>query len=73
MQQSVIARLELAEQPPSLEARGATLRRDLIAVAARFARHGRGHIIVRLPGGWHRQAAWMNLLDAACGPPAAPA
>jgi hypothetical protein len=63
MQQSVIARLELAEQPPSLEARGATLRRDLIAVAARFARHG----------GWHRQAAWMNLLDAACGPPAAPA
>ncbi|MGH3274028.1 MAG: transposase, partial [Streptosporangiaceae bacterium] len=57
--------------PASAKARGATLRRDLIAVAARIARHGHGHITVHLPEGWHRQAEWMNLLDAACGPPAA--
>ena len=55
--------------PACAKARGATLRRDLIAVAARTARHGRGHITVHLPAGWHRQAEWMNLLDAACGPP----
>jgi hypothetical protein len=55
------------------KARGATLRRDLIHVAARIARHGRGHLTVHLPTGWHRQAGWMNLFDAACGPPAATA
>jgi hypothetical protein len=54
-------------------ARTATLRRDLIGVAARIARHGRGHITLHLPEGWHRQAEWMNLFEAACGPPAAPA
>jgi hypothetical protein len=54
-------------------ARGATLRRDLIDVAARTARHGRGHITVHLPDGWHRQAEWMNLFEAACGPPPAQA
>ncbi len=52
------------------KARGATLRRDLIDVAARIARHGRGHITVHLPEGWHHQAEWMNLLQAATGPPA---
>jgi hypothetical protein len=52
------------------KARGATVRRDLINVAARTARHGRGHITLHLPGGWHRQHEWMNLLEAACGPPA---
>ena len=36
------------------KARGATLRRDLIDVAARTARHGRGHITLHLPDGWHR-------------------
>ena len=51
-------------------ARGATLRRDLIDVAARTARHGRGHLTVHLPEGWHRQHEWMNLFEAACGPPA---
>jgi Transposase DDE domain group 1 len=55
------------------KARGATLRRDLIDVAARIARHGRGHITLHLPEGWHRQAEWMNLFEAACGPPAAAA
>jgi hypothetical protein len=52
------------------KARGATLRRDLIDVAARTARHGRGQITLHLPEGWHRQAEWMNLFEAACGPPA---
>jgi len=55
------------------KARGATVRRDLIDVAARTARHGRGHITLHLPAGWHREHEWMNLFTAACGPPAATA
>jgi hypothetical protein len=51
------------------KARGATIRRDLIDVAARTARHGRGHITLHLPDGWHRRQEWMNLFAAACGPP----
>ncbi len=51
-------------------ARAATLRRDLIAVAARIARHGRGHITLHLPEYWHRETEWMNLFETACGPPA---
>jgi GntR family transcriptional regulator/MocR family aminotransferase len=51
-------------------ARGATIRSHLIAVAARVARHGRGDITLHLPEGWHREQEWMNLFDAACGPPA---
>jgi hypothetical protein len=54
-------------------ARGSTLRRDLIAVAARTARHGRGHLTLHLPQDWHRETGWMNLFDATCGPPAAAA
>ena len=52
------------------KARGATLRRDLIDVAARTARHGRGEITLHLPEGWHREPEWMNLFEAASGPPA---
>jgi Transposase DDE domain group 1 len=52
------------------KARGATLRRDLIDVAARLARHGRGHITVHLPEDWHHEHEWMNLFEAATGPPA---
>jgi hypothetical protein len=52
------------------KARGATIRGQLIAVAARIARHGRGHITLHLPEGWHRQTRWMSLFEAACGPPA---
>jgi hypothetical protein len=52
------------------KARGATLRRDLIDVAARLARHGRGEITLHLPEEWHREQEWMNLFEAACGPPA---
>jgi hypothetical protein len=55
------------------KARGATLRRDLIDVAARTARHGHGHITLHLPDGWHREQDWISLFEAACGPPAAPA
>jgi hypothetical protein len=55
------------------KARGATIRRQLIAVAARIARHGRGHITLHLPEGRHCQHGWMNLFDAACRPPEAAA
>ena len=55
------------------KARGATIRSQLIAVAARIARHGRGHITMHLPGSWHHETGWMNLFEAACGPPAAAA
>jgi hypothetical protein len=58
---------------PFAKARAATIRRDLIAVAARTARHGRGHLTLHLPDGWHRQHEWLNLLAAANGPPAAAA
>jgi hypothetical protein len=58
---------------PHAKARAATVRRDLIAVAARTARHGRGHITLHLPEGWHREHEWLSLWDAACGPPAAAA
>ena len=51
-------------------ARGATIRRDLIDVAARLARTGRGGLTLHLPCAWHRQHEWMNLFAAACGPPA---
>jgi hypothetical protein len=53
---------------PFAKARAATIRRDLIAVAARTARHGRGHLTLHLPEGWHREHEWLTLL-AACGPP----
>lgn len=55
------------------KARGATVRRDLIAVAGRTARHGRGHLTVHLPEGWHREQEWASLFHAATGPPAAAA
>jgi len=38
---------------PFAKARAATIRRDLIDVA-RTARHGRGHLTLHLPEGWHR-------------------
>src|SRR5690348_1185955 len=47
------------------KARGATIRRDLIDVAARTARHGRGEITLHLPEGWHHEQEWMNLFEAA--------
>jgi hypothetical protein len=58
---------------PFAKASAATIRRDLIAIAARTARHGRGHITLHLPEAWHREQEWLNLLATACGPPAAAA
>ncbi|HEV2376049.1 MAG TPA: IS1380 family transposase [Streptosporangiaceae bacterium] len=55
--------------PTCANARGATLRRDLIDVAARTARHGRGHLTLHLPEGWHREHEWNSLFEATCGPP----
>jgi Transposase DDE domain group 1 len=55
------------------KARAATVRRDLVAVAARTARHGRGNLTLHLPEGWHRECEWRDLFEAACGPPAAAA
>ncbi len=55
------------------KAGGATLRRDLISVAAPIARHGRGQITLHLRQDWHRETEWMSLFEAACGPPALPA
>ena len=56
--------------PFHARARSATIRAGLITVAARIARHGRGHITLHLPEGWHRETGWLNLFEAACGPPA---
>jgi Transposase DDE domain group 1 len=55
--------------PAHARARGATIRRDLIHVAARTARHGRSCLTLHLPAGWHRQSEWQNLFQAGCGPP----
>jgi hypothetical protein len=52
------------------KARTATIRRDLVTLAARTARHGRGNLTLHLPAGHHRQQAWLNLWTEACGPPA---
>lgn len=55
---------------PLARARTATVRRDLVAVAARTVRHGRGNLTLHLPEGHHREHEWLSLWDAACGPPA---
>jgi Transposase DDE domain group 1 len=54
-------------------ARAATIRRDLVTVAGRTARHGRDRLTLHLPEEWHREREWRNLWEAACGPPAAAA
>ncbi len=40
------------------KARSATIRSQLTSVAARIARHGRGHITLHLPEGWHHETGW---------------
>ena len=55
--------------PRHARARGATIRADLIDVAARLARHGRGHLTLHLPAGWHREHEWLTLFQACCRPP----
>lgn len=52
-------------------ARGATLRRHLIAVPTRIARHGRGHLTLHLPAHWRWQPAWLNAFTTTHDPPPA--
>jgi hypothetical protein len=70
MAQNLVRAAGALAGPLHARARAATIRRDLITVAARTARHGRGHLALHLPGNWHREQEWLNLWDAACGPPA---
>jgi hypothetical protein len=70
MSQNLLRAAGTLAGPLHAKARAATIRRDLIAVAARTARHGRGHITLHLPEGWHREQQWLTLWHAACGPPA---
>jgi hypothetical protein len=51
------------------KARTAAIRRDLVTMPARTARHGRGNLVLHLPAGHHREQAWLNRWTAACGPP----
>jgi hypothetical protein len=69
MAQNLVRAAGALAGPLHAKARAATIRRDLIAVAARAARHGRGHLTLHLPEHWHREQEWMNLWHAACGPP----
>jgi hypothetical protein len=55
---------------PWAKARTATVRRDLVTIGARTARHGRGNLVLHLPAGHHREQAWQNLWTDICGPPA---
>ena len=51
------------------EATTATLRRQLITIAARVTRSARRSTL-RLPAAWPWAAAWQRLFTAATGPPA---
>jgi hypothetical protein len=59
--------------PRHARARGATVRADLIDVAARIApRHGRGRITLHLPEFWHRGCDCLDLFrGSGSGPPRA--
>jgi hypothetical protein len=58
--------------PQHAKARGATIRAELIDVAARIARHGRRRITLHLPEFWHREYDWQDMFRASgCGPPRA--
>jgi len=50
-------------------ARGATVRRHLVTIAGRVARHARG-ITIHLPEHWPWQHAWQRLFTAVHAPPA---
>jgi hypothetical protein len=68
MAQNLVRAAGTLAGPLHAKARAATIRRDLIAVAARTARHGRGHLTLHLPEHWYREQEWLNLWHA-CGPP----
>jgi DDE family transposase len=46
------------------KARAATIRAELINVAARAARHGRGYLTWHLPHNWPWQQPWQAMFDA---------
>jgi hypothetical protein len=58
---------------PLLWAGAPALFRDVIDLAARTVRYGRDYFTLHLAEGWHRHTEWLNLFEAACGPPAAAA
>ncbi|MDT3446499.1 IS1380 family transposase [Pseudofrankia sp. BMG5.37] len=59
--------------PFHARARGATLRAHLVQIPARLARHGRGHLTLHLPTGWHAEGALTGLFTAVHAPPPAQA
>jgi hypothetical protein len=62
--------LGVLASPRHAVARGATIRAQLINVAARPARTGRGHITWHLPRDWPWETAWHNVFHATHrGPP----
>jgi hypothetical protein len=66
--------LGVLASPRHAVARGSTIRAELIAVAARPARQGRGHITWHLPQHWPWEHEWNNAFHATHrGPPAAAA
>ena len=60
----------LTRQPRLAKATTATIRRTLITVPARLATSAR-RITLHLPAAWPWQAAWTQLFNRCCGPPAA--
>ena len=81
MSQNLLRAAGALAGPLLAKARTATIRRDIIAVAARTARRGRGNLTLHLPEGWHREHEWTTLwtktvsagTHAGTGPPAAAA
>ena len=81
MAQNLLRAAGVLAGPLLAKARTATIRRDIIAVAARTARRGRGNIVLHLPEGWHREHEWTSLWTktaaigtrSGTGPPAAAA
>ncbi|MGH3169464.1 MAG: IS1380 family transposase, partial [Trebonia sp.] len=87
MSQNLLRAAGVLAGPLPAKARTATIRRDIIAVAARTARtaraarRGRGSIVLHLPEGWHREHEWTSLraktaaagTRSGTGPPAAAA
>lgn len=79
MSQNLLRAAGVLAGPLLAKARTATIRRDIIAVAARIARRGRGNIALHLPEGWHREHEWTSLWTKTAagarssGPPAAAA
>jgi hypothetical protein len=81
MSQNLLRAAGVLAGPLLAKARTATIRRDIIAVAARTARRGRGNITLHLPEYWHREHEWTTLWTkiagdgprSGTGPPAAAA